>query len=160
MVVQDDFGTQQGPLMSLETYRRFYRPRHQRIFEVAHRHGAKAMMHSCGAVFDFIPDFIGIGADILDPIQTTAAGMAPGRLCCEFGADLCFHGGIDTQGVLVTGGPGDVRRQIDSLLGGFAGTDGFILAPSHYIQADVPLENLLAVFDHIAGLRGLGARAR
>ena len=153
VVVQDDFGTQQGPLMSLETYRRFYQPRHRQMFEVAHRHGAKAMMHSCGAVFDFIPDFIAIGADILDPIQTTAAGMAPARLRREYGADLCFHGGIDTQGVLVSGSPGDVSRHIDSLLSGFAGTDGFILAPSHYIQADVPLENVLAMFDHIAGSR-------
>ena len=152
--VQDDFGTQRDKLVSLDLYRRFYRPNHQRIFEIAHQHNVKTMMHSCGAVFDFIPQFIEIGADILDPIQTTAAGMNPARLKSEYGADLCFHGGIDTQDTLVKGSPGDVHRQIDGLIDAFADGGGYILAPSHYIQGDAPLENVLAIFDHAARLRG------
>jgi uroporphyrinogen decarboxylase len=148
--VQDDFGTQQAPLMSLDTYRRFYKPRHQRLFATAHRHNARVMMHSCGAVFEFIPEFIEIGADILDPLQINAAGMDPVRLKREFGKDLCFHGGIDTQGTLVNGTPDDVCRQIDSLIDALAAGGGYILAPSHYIQGDAPMKNVLAMFDHIA----------
>ena len=151
IVIQDDFGTQHGPLLSLQTYRQFYKPCHRRVFEVAHRHNAAAMMHSCGAIFDFIPDFIEIGADILDPLQTTAAGMDPARLKQAYGADICFHGGIDTQGILVNGTPDAVRQHIDRLIDGFG--NGFILAPSHYIQADAPFENILTVFDHIANRR-------
>lgn len=152
--IQDDFGTQQGPLISFDLYRRFYKPYHKRMFDVAHRHRAKAMMHSCGAVFDFIPELIEIGVDILDPIQTNAAGMDPTRLKAEFGSALCFHGGIDTQDTLVNGSPEDVRRHIDSLVAALAGGGGYILAPSHYIQADAPFENVLAMFGHVAGLRG------
>jgi len=154
--IQDDFGTQQGQLISFDLYRRFYKPYHRRIFEIAHRHGAKAMMHSCGAVFDFIPEFIDIGVDILDPIQTTAAGMDPPRLKAEFGSAICFHGGIDTQDTLVNGSPDEVRRHIDSLVAALA-PGGYILAPSHYIQADAPFENVLAMFDHVATLRAEGS---
>ena len=152
--IQDDFGTQRGPMISNETYRRFFKPHHRRIFEIGHKYGARNMQHSCGAVFDFIPSFIEIGADILDPIQTTAAGMQPARLKREFGKDLCFHGGIDTQNVLVHGTTEDVRRHIDSLIREFSGNGGFVLAPSHYIQEDAPLENVLAVFDQATRWRG------
>lgn len=151
--VQDDFGTQQGPLISLDLYRRFYKPYHKRIFKVAHRHNAKVMMHSCGAIFDFIPEFIDIGTDILDPLQTNAVGMDSARLKIEFGSDLCFHGGIDTQGTLVKGSPKDVCRQIDGLIDAFADCGGFILAPSHYIQTDVPFENVLTMLNYVAQLR-------
>ena len=151
--VQDDFGTQRGNLMSLEMYRRFYKPYHRRIFEVAKRHGARVMQHSCGAVFNFIPDFIEIGVDILDPIQTTAAGMDPRRLKREYGEDLCFHGGIDVQNVLVHGTPEDVRRHLDELVETLGQGGGFILAPSHYIQGDAPWANVLTIFDHVARWR-------
>ena len=151
--VQDDFGTQTGKLMSLKMYRRLYKPYHKQIFEVAKRHGARVMQHSCGAVFDFIPDFIEIGVDILDPIQTTAAGMDPQRLKREYGKDLCFHGGIDVQDILVHGTTEDVRRHLDELVETLGQGGGFILAPSHYIQGDAPWENILTIFDHVAKWR-------
>ena len=148
--VQDDVGMQTGPMIGPDMYRRFIKPYHKRIFEAAHRHGAKVMNHSCGAVTEFIPDFIEIGTDILDPVQTTAAGMDPARLKREFGKDICFHGGIDTQGVLAMGSPDDVCRQIDRLVEDFGATEGgFIMAPAHYLQADAPWENVMAVFDHL-----------
>ena len=144
---------QTGPMISPDMYRRFFKPQHRRIFETAHVHGAKVMQHSCGAVTEFIRDFIEIGADILDPVQTTAAGMEPARLEREFGADICFHGGIDTQGVLAAGSPDDVRRQIDQLVRGFGDDGGFILAPAHYLQSDAPWENIMAIFEHVAQWR-------
>lgn len=150
--MQDDFGAQRGPMISLEMFRRLHKPCLKRVFDVAHRHDVKAMMHSCGASFDFIGDFIEMGTDILDPIQTTAEGMEPVRLKREFGNAISFHGGIDTQRILVKGGPDDVRRHIDELIEGFDGA-GYILAPAHYIQADAPFENVLAIFEHISALR-------
>lgn len=152
-LIQDDFGTQRAPLMSLELFREFWKPLLRDFFEASHEYGAKAMMHSCGAVFDFIPDFIEIGADILDPVQTNAEGMDPVKLKEAYGKDICFHGGVDTQDVLVTGAPDDVRRHIDRLVEVFSKDSGFILAPSHYIQADVPADNLFALFDRIRELR-------
>jgi uroporphyrinogen decarboxylase len=151
--VQDDLGTQQGMMIDRAKYRRFFKPHHQRIFDVAHRHGAKVMLHSCGSVFDFIPEFIEIGVDILDPVQTAAAGMEPAKLVREFGRDICFHGGLDTTGKLVSGTPDDVKREVDMLLEIFDQEHGFILAPSHYLSADAPFENILAFLEHVRSLR-------
>lgn len=151
--VQDDVGMQTGPMISPDTYRRFFLPHHRRIFEVVHRHGARAMMHSCGAVVEFIPDFIEIGADILDPVQTTAAGMDPATLKRRFGRDICFHGGIDTQDLLSRGTPDDVRRHVDHLVRTLGEGGGFILAPAHYLQPDAPWPNITAVFDAIGRWR-------
>ena len=153
VVIEDDFGTQRGPLISLEMYRKFYKPQHKRFFDVVHRHGAKMVQHSCGAVFDFIADFIEIGADILDPIQVTADGMDPDRLEKEFGRDICFHGGLSTQDTLVNGTPHEVKKEIDRLVESFSGDGGYILAPDHYMNIDAPIENILAVFEHLAKYR-------
>jgi uroporphyrinogen decarboxylase len=151
--VQDDMGTQAGPLISPAMYRRYFKGHHKKIYEIAHNYGAKVMQHSCGAVTEFIPDFLDIGVDILDPVQTSAAGMDPGELKREFGRDLCFHGGIDTQYTLVKGTPQEVIQEVDSLVDIFARGGGYIIAPSHYIQSDTPWENLTALFDHIDKLR-------
>ena len=151
--VQDDFGSQTGPLISPVMYRNFFKPFHRRIFDAARRYGARVMMHSCGAVREFIAEFLDIGVDILDPVQTTAAQMDPSGLKREFGRDLCFHGGIDTQGTLVRGSPAEVKAEMDGLVDTFHRNGGFILAPSHYIQADAPWENILTVFEHAADLR-------
>ena len=152
--VQDDMGTQAGPLISPDLYRRYFKAQHRKIYEVVHAFGAKVMQHSCGAVLDFIPEFIENGVDILDPVQTSAAGMQPEQLKREFGHDLCFHGGIDTQNTLIKGGPQDIIREIDSLVEAFAHDGGFVLAPSHYIQSDTPWENVRAMFDYLGKLRG------
>ncbi|MBT3275923.1 MAG: hypothetical protein HN368_22430 [Spirochaetales bacterium] len=152
-VIHDDFGMQNGPIMSMEHFREFWKPYLKRHFDLAHSHGIKTMMHSCGAVFNFIPEFIEIGADILDPVQVSAHGMDPAVLAREFGGDICFHGGIDTQSILVSGSPDEIRRHIDCLVDNFSDSGGFILAPSHYIQGDVPTENLIAMFDHIEKIR-------
>ena len=153
-VIKDDFGSQQGPLMSLDMFRRFWRPLLRQYFELAHRHGVRTMMHSCGAVFDFIPEFIEIGVDVLDPVQVSAAGMHPSRLKSEYGDHICFHGGIDTQQTLVSATPAELRRHIDTLAEALSGRGGFIIAPGHNIQGDVPMGNVLALFDHLRKLRG------
>jgi uroporphyrinogen decarboxylase len=143
-----DLGSQHGPLISPDHYRRYVKPREAELVEFTRKHtNAKIALHSCGAVYDFIPDAIDAGYDVLNPVQTTAAGMDPVRLKREFGADLVFWGAVDTQRVLPFGSSEDVenevKRQIDTLAPG----GGYILAPCHNIQALTPVENVLGLFE-------------
>lgn len=143
----DDFGTQQGPMMSLETWRRFFRPGFAAFIELAHRHSLKVMHHTCGSVVDLIPDFIDCGLDILQSLQPQAAGMDLGRLRREFGRDLCFQGGIDIQWVLPHGTTEDVRRHVREQIEAAGDGGGYILCTAHNIQPDTPLDNVLALFE-------------
>lgn len=143
----DDFGTQQGPMMSLPTWRRFFRPGFVAFIELAHRHGLKVMHHTCGSVVELIPDFIACGLDILQSLQPQAAGMDLARLRREFGRDLCFQGGIDIQGVLPHGTPDDVRRHVREQVEAAGDEGGYIICTAHNLQPDTPLENALALFE-------------
>ncbi len=105
------------------------------------------MFHSCGSIRPLIPDLIELGVDILDPIQPKANDMDLGSLKAEFGGRICFHGSVCTQETLPNGTPDDVRREVLSRLELFSGQGGFILAPSHIVQPDVPLRNLLAFYE-------------
>jgi uroporphyrinogen decarboxylase len=142
----DDFGTQQGLMMSVETWRRFFKPGFAAFIELAHRYNIKVMHHTCGSVVELIPDFIECGLDILQSLQPQARGMDLAALRREYGRDLCFHGGIDIQEVLPHGSPSDVRehvrRQVEA-----GGRSGYILCTAHNIQADTPTDNILALFE-------------
>jgi uroporphyrinogen decarboxylase len=135
----DDVGMQTSLYISPEMYRNYVKPRQKRIWDYIHsRTDAKVFYHSCGAVYDVIPDFIEIGVDILNPIQRSAAGMDIAKLKQEFGDELCFWGGgIDVQQVLPFAGleeiEEDVRRTIETMAPG----GGYVFFPSHNIQADV-----------------------
>jgi uroporphyrinogen decarboxylase len=143
----DDFGTQLGPMMSLETWRRFFRPGFAAFIELAHRHGLKVMHHTCGSVVELIPDFIACGLDILQSLQPQAAGMDLGVLRREFGRDLCFQGGLDIQGVLPHGTPPDVRDHVRRQIEAAGHEGGYILCTAHNLQPDTPVQNILALFD-------------
>jgi uroporphyrinogen decarboxylase len=146
----DDVAGQHGLLMSPETYRRLIKPRHRELFAAIKKATphVKIYLHSCGAVRPLIPDFIEIGVDILNPVQLSAEGMDPFELKREFGKDIVFWGGgVDAQQVLGSGTPREVRdnvrRSIDVLaLGG-----GVIFAADHIIQANVPPENVMAMWE-------------
>jgi uroporphyrinogen decarboxylase len=145
----DDMAGQQSLLFSPETYRRIIKPRHEKLFSfIKQQAPIKLFFHSCGAIRPLIGDLIDVGIDILNPVQISAAGMDPKELKQEFGRDLVFWGGgVDTQGVLGTGTPQevkeDVRRNIEALaLGG-----GFVFAAVHDIQANVPPENIMAMWE-------------
>ena len=142
----DDFGTQQGPMMSLQTWRRFFRPGFAAFIELAHRHGLQVMHHTCGSVVELIPDFIECGLDILQSLQPQAAGMDLGRLRREFGRDLCFQGGMDIQGVLPHGTPQDVRDHVRQQIEAAGDEGGYILCTAHNLQPDTPLANTWALF--------------
>ncbi|MFO7904843.1 MAG: uroporphyrinogen decarboxylase family protein [Pirellulaceae bacterium] len=150
MRIADDLGTQHGLLLSPAHFDRFFAPRLRRLIDMARSHGVKVMFHSCGAIVPFIERIIALGVDVLDPIQVAADGMDPAAIKARFGGRICLHGAIDTQHVLPRGTPEDVadtaRRMIDVLGRG----GGYILAPSHVLQTDVPTANVIALYDAAA----------
>jgi len=143
----DDLGGQATTLTSPEMFRRLVKPRMRDIFATIHaRSGAKAFLHTCGAVREIIPDLIEIGVDILNPVQVSAAGMETAELKREFGRELVFWGGgVDTQRVLGRGTPAEVRDEVRRRIDDLAPGGGFVFAAVHNIQADVPPENVLAM---------------
>ena len=149
VVEADDLAGQQSLLLSPKTYRSLIKPRHQRLFRfIKDQAAVKVFFHSCGAIRPLLADLIDAGIDILNPVQISAAGMDLRELKAEFGRDLVFWGGgVDTQAVLGSGTPEqvreDVRRNIDALAPG----GGFVFAAVHDIQANVPPGNIMAMWE-------------
>lgn len=148
----DDLGMETGPQLSPELYRQRVKPRQKRLFEyVKQRSSAPIFLHSCGSVTPLIPDFIEIGVDILNPVQVAATDMDSAKLKREFGGDLVFWGGgCDTQHVLSFGTPEDVHEEVKRRLGDFAPGGGYVFNQVHNIQADVPPENIEAMYEAVA----------
>jgi uroporphyrinogen decarboxylase len=145
----DDFAGQDDLLISPAAYRKLVKPRHKELFDFIHSHSkAKVFFHSCGSIRSVIPDLIEIGVDIINPVQVSAVGMDSAELKREFGKDLVFWGGgVDTQRVLGTGTPQqvreDVKRRLDDLMPG----GGFVFNTVHNIQGNVPPENIMAMWE-------------
>ncbi|MDH7499539.1 MAG: uroporphyrinogen decarboxylase family protein [candidate division NC10 bacterium] len=144
----DDVAFQNGPMMSMDLYRKMIRPHHQRLFSyIKSRSSAKILYHTCGSVTHLIPDLIEMGVDALNPVQVSAKGMDTFRLKQEFGNEIAFWGAIDTQRVLPFGTTeevaAEVRRRIDDLGPG----GGYVLCAVHNIQSDVSPENICAMYD-------------
>ena len=145
----DDFAGQDGLLISPQTYRKLVKPRHKELFDFIHSHSkAKVFFHSCGSIREVIPDLIEIGVDIINPVQVSAAGMDSAELKREFGKDLVFWGGgVDTQHVLGTGTPEQVRNDVRRRLEDFMPGGGFVFNTVHNIQGNVPPENIMAMWE-------------
>ncbi len=141
----DDLGTQRGLFFSAGMFRTFVKPRLKKLVEMAHSHGVKFMFHSCGAIRPLIEDLIEIGVDILDPLQAAAEGMDPIVLKPMYGDRICLHGGICTQFLLPEGTPQEVQSEVCRRIEIFGRGGGYILAPCHVLQTDVPTENILAM---------------
>jgi len=146
----DDIGGQGGLLMSLAMWRKHILPYHQRLNRVLHEFGAKVIYHSDGAVMEAVPGLIEMGIDILQALQFDAAGMDAGKLKADFGDRLCFEGGISVQKTLPFGTPEDVRQEVLERIRILGRNGGYILGPSHAIQAGTPPENIVALFDTAA----------
>ena len=144
----DDLGQQRGPMISPKLYRSLIKPYHKEYVQYLKTKAphAKVFMHSCGSVFDLIPDLIDVGIDILNPVQPRAAKMEPWRLKAAFGRDLTFHGGIDVQAVLPHGSQSEVEAYVRDTIAGLARGGGYILGGSHNIQVDVPPANVVAMY--------------
>jgi len=145
-----DHGMQDRPLMSVETYREFFKEPYARLFREVKRvvPQAKIWMHTCGAVRPFIPDFIDIGIDVLNSLQPRAEGMDSVELKQEFGREIVFHGGLDIQGgvnLSVQDAVDETRRRLDAFVPG----GGYILAPSNHYMEDIPLDNFYAIYETV-----------
>jgi len=145
----DDVSGQDGWLISPDIYRKVIKPKQRRLLEaIKSRTNAKVYYHSCGAVYDLIPDLIELGFDILNPVQVSARGMDTRRLKEEYGQDIVFWGGgIDTQRVLPFGKPDEVADEVKRRIDDLAPGGGFVFAAVHNIQAFVPPENIVAMFE-------------
>jgi uroporphyrinogen decarboxylase len=148
----EDFGIQTGMLISPRMFRSLVKPILADVYKTVKErladmgnYDCKLMLHSCGAVAPIISDLIEIGVDVLDPVQTRAKGMNALLLKETFGDRISFHGGLDTQGVLPFGTEEDVAEEVISKLQSFAPGGGYILCPTHNLQADVPGRNAVAV---------------
>jgi len=146
----DDYGTQASQLISLRMFRQQIKPRVQtllhRLAQLAPN--ARRFMHSCGNVQPQLPDFIEMGVQILNPVHIRATGMAPAALKRDFGDALVFWGGgVDTQGVLPNGTPAEVRDDVRRNIEALAPGGGYVFNIVHNIQADVPAENIIAMWE-------------
>jgi uroporphyrinogen decarboxylase len=143
----DDFGTQSGLLVGPEMWREFFAPHLAAFAGQAHDAGLKVMLHSCGAIAGLLEDLAGCGVDVINPVQPGAAGMEAAGLKRRFGARLGFHGAIDIQRTLPEGTPDEVRAEVRARFRDLGAGGGYIAAPSHNLQPDVPTGNILALFD-------------
>ncbi|MBM3254201.1 MAG: hypothetical protein FJZ16_08105 [Candidatus Omnitrophica bacterium] len=144
----DDVGMQSSTYISPVMYRKFIKPAHKKIFNLIHsKTKAKVFLHSCGSVYDLIPDFIEEGVDILNPLQRSAAKMDIKKLKEEFGKDLSFWGGgIDVQKQLPFYSLKEIEEEIKKTIGIMAPGGGFIFFPTHNIQADVSPDRIDCLF--------------
>ncbi len=146
----DDIGGQNGLLMSLDMWSEHIKPYHERLNRAIHEFGARVIYHSDGAVMEAVPGLIEMGVDVLQALQFDAAGMDPVTLKREYGDRLCFEGGVSVQKTLPFGTAEDVRREVVERIEVLGRGGGYILGPSHAIQAGTPPENIVALFDTAA----------
>lgn len=143
----DDVATQNGLMISESMWREFIRPCHARLVAVAKQFGVPVMYHCDGAVYPLLGELIEMGVNVLNPVQADAAGMEPQRLKDEFGDRLIFHGGIDIIKTLPRGTVDDVRAEVCARVRVLGREGGYIMASSHHIQSDTPLENVFAMYE-------------
>jgi uroporphyrinogen decarboxylase len=149
IMIGDDLAAQHGPLFRPEFYRRVVKPRHKQLVQyIRSRTPAKIWYHTCGACAEYIPDLLDNGIHILNPVQISARGMEPAGLKSRFGDRLVFWGGaIDTQHCLPRATPAEVREQVRKNIEAFKPGGGFVFNSVHNIQAGVPPENVVAMYD-------------
>jgi len=145
----DDLGTEESPQISVQMFKDIYKHRYEIIFTYIKRYSKSyTFLHSDGAIYPFIKEFIDIGLDILNPIQISARGMDPEKLKKEFGEQLAFWGGgADTQRVLPFVEPEGITDHVEKLVRIFAPKGGYVFAPIHNIQPSTPPENIVAMFN-------------
>ena len=151
-----DFGTQSSTFCSIDTFRGLYKPYYKKMTDWIHKNtGWRVFKHSCGAVKDFVEEFIDAGFDILNPVQLSAAGMDAKELKNRFGDRIVFWGGgVDTQKTLPFGKPPEVREEVLKRCEIFAPGGGFVFNAIHNVQAKTPVENVVAMIDAVHEFNG------
>ncbi len=146
----DDMGIQTQSYLSGDLYRKMIKPHHARFVGTLHSlTDAKVIMHSDGSIRELLADIIDCGVDVINPVQTNAQGMEPGPLKAEYGKDVCFWGGIDTQKVLPFGSAAEVAQEVRDRIGDLGSGGGYVVASVHNIQSEVPPENVVAMYDTV-----------
>ncbi|HID20926.1 MAG TPA: methyltransferase, partial [Planctomycetaceae bacterium] len=147
----DDLGMQSGPQISPAMYREFFKPRHALMWRRAKELAdVKVMLHCCGGVRELLPELIDAGLDAINPVQINCAGMDPVGLKRDFGDRVTFWGGgCDTREVLPRATPDQVRRHVRELIGIWRPGGGFVFQQVHNVLADVPAENVVAMFETV-----------
>lgn len=150
-----DFGTQSSSFCSVETFNELWAPYYRRVNDWVHANtGWKTFKHSCGAVEPFIESFIDCGFDILNPVQTTAAGMNPEVLAERYGDRIVFWGGgVDPQRVLPFGTPEEVRAEVARTIETLGTHGGYVFNTIHNTQAETPVDNFMAMIDVVERYR-------
>ena len=149
IMIGDDLAGQSGPLFNPDFYRRVVKPRQQEVAQyIRSRSQAKLWYHTCGGCVEYIPDLLENGVQILNPVQISAKGMDPATLKSRFGQDLTFWGGaIDSQHVLPSSTPEKIRNDVRRHLEIWKPGGGYVFNNVHNIQAGVPAENIVALYD-------------
>ncbi|TXT59130.1 MAG: Methylcobalamin:coenzyme M methyltransferase [Promethearchaeota archaeon] len=147
----DDLGENQGPFMSPKTYQVIFKPRHKELCDfVKENSSAHTMLHSCGSIYEIIPDLIEAGFDILNPVQINAKNMDPHKLKHDFGEEVTFWGGgADTRNVLNKANPKVVKKHVLELLEIFSQSGGYVFNQVHNILPEIPPENIVAMFQAV-----------
>ena len=143
----EDLGSQHGPIIRPDSFRRVLRPRAMKFIDLAKQHGLLIMFHCCGSSSWAFDDLADMGVDIIDALQPEARDMEPAMLKRRYGHKLAFHGGMSTSGSLSFGKPEDVREDVRRLLDIMMPGGGYAFAPAHMIQSNTPLENVLAMYE-------------
>jgi uroporphyrinogen decarboxylase len=151
VAIGDDYGMQDRMLLSPEMWKTYIKPRYKKLIDSMKSKYShiKIFHHSCGSIFPIIEDLIEIGVDILNPIQPTAKDMDPKKLKRRYGNRITFHGGIDVQTLLPFGTTREIKNEVIRILEILSENGGYIIAPSHNIQAGTPVKNILAFYDTV-----------
>ncbi len=147
----DDLGGQQGPLISPDAYREFYKPYHKKLWGRARELAdVKVQLHCCGGIYELLDDLIEAGLDMVNPVQISCRGMDPKRLKADFGERITFWGGgCDTQRILPLSSPSEISEHVQELTSIFSPGGGFVFQQVHNILANVSPENVVAMMDSI-----------
>lgn len=145
----DDLGSQSGPFMSPDVFKNVFKPRYKKMWDFVHQNSnCKVFLHSCGSIYELIPHLIDAGLDVLNPVQTTAFNMEPERLKKEFGKFITFWGGgCNTRDILPVKSPKEVKEDVKRRIDIFSKGGGFIFNQIHNVLANVPPENVIAMFE-------------
>ena len=145
--IYDDVATQNSLMLSKKAWTQSIRPRHAKIFDLARQYGKQIMYHCDGAISFLLPELLDMGITVITPVQVDAKGMQPELLKEKFGKRLSFHGGIDIIGTLRKGTPDEVTAEVQNRVRVLGEGGGYILASSHHIQPDTPVENIHKMYD-------------
>ena len=145
--IADDWGTQDGLMMSPQIFHDSYARHYRRLTDLAHKHGLFVEFHSCGAARALYSGFAEVGVDIMNPVQTSAKGMVPHEIKAEYGKDLAFSGGVDVQQLLPQASVEQVKDEVKYLLDSMGADGGYIPGPAHNIQFGTPPENVVAMYE-------------